>query len=492
MSWHVKKSHYGDILSGQLRTPIVVDRRLPAPLHRQIYEQWRAGILGRRFAPGDRMPSTRELAAALRVSRATVATANDQLMAEGYLDTQHGSGTFVCRDLPDTPVRGAGARAVPRRPDVPVRLSSFAKRLTPSRWRVPANPRVINLSTDGPTFDQFPFGVWKRLVRRHLQSLGPSLFQYPADGAGHPALRAMLAAYLSRSRAVRCDAGRIIVASGSQQSLDLCARVLVDPGDEVAIEDPGYLGARELFKASGARVRPVPVDRDGLVVAALPPSARVVYITPSHQFPLGVSMSLARRLELVEWARVHNALIVEDDYDSEYRYSGAPLPALQGLSAEAGVVYVGTFSNVMFPGLRLGYLVLPPALVEPFHRAKWLADRHTAHLEQAALADFIREGHLERHIRRMRRVYKRRRDTFLDALARGFGNGATVLGDASGMHLVVRFESAGIATRAARAGVHLVSTRGYYAGEAPGHEFIVRFTGVSERGLREAVKRLAG
>ena len=195
-------------------------------------------------------------------------------------------------------------------------------------------------------------------------------------------------------------------------------------------------------------------------------------------------MSLARRLELLEWARAHGAVIVEDDYDSEYRYSGAPLPALQGLSADAGVVYVGTFSNVMFPGLRLGYLVLPPALVEPFQRAKWLADRHTAHLEQAALADFIREGHLERHIRRMRRVYKRRRDAFLDALARSFGDRAAVIGDASGMHLVVRFESAGIAARAAaRAGVHLVSTRAYYAGDAPAHEFIVRFTGVSERGL---------
>ena len=475
-----------------MRTPIVVDRRQATPLHRQVYEQWRAGILNGRFSPGDRLPSTRELANALRVSRATVATAYEQLMAEGYLDTQHGSGTFVCRALPDTPTRGTRPHAAARRADAPVHLSAFANRLTPLAWRGTANPRVINLSTSGPTFDQFPFDVWKRLVRRHLQALGPSLFDYASDGAGHPALRSVLAAYVSRSRAVRCAPDQVIVVNGSQQALDLCARVLVDPGGEVATEDPGYLGARELFKAGGARVRPVPVDRDGLVVSALPSSARVVYITPSHQFPLGVSMSLARRLELVEWARAHGALIIEDDYDSEYRYSGAPLPALQGLSADAGVVYVGTFSNVMFPGLRLGYLVLPPALVEPFHRAKWLADRHTAHLEQAALADFIREGHLERHIRRMRRVYKRRRDALLEALTRSFGDRATVVGDASGMHLVVRFESAGIATRAARAGVHLVSTRAYYAGDAPGHEFIVRFSGVSERALGEAVKRLAG
>jgi GntR family transcriptional regulator / MocR family aminotransferase len=475
-----------------MRTPIVVDRRHSAPLYRQVYEQWRTGILSGRFSPGDRMPSTRELAAALRVSRATVAAAYEQLMAEGYLDTKHGSGTFVCRALPDTPTRSTRPQAAARRPDAPVHLSAFANRLTPLAWRGSANPRVINLSTSGPIFEQFPFDVWKRMVRRHLQALGPSLFDYASDGAGHPALRGVLAAYVSRSRAVRCTSDQVIVVNGSQQALDLCARVLVDPGGEVAIEDPGYLGARELFKACGARVRPVPVDRDGLMVSGLPPSARVVYITPSHQLPLGVSMSLARRLELLEWARAHGALIVEDDYDSEYRYGGAPLPALQGLSGDAGVVYVGTFSNVMFPGLRLGYLVLPPALVEPFHRAKWLADRHTAHLEQAALADFIREGHLERHIRRMRRVYKRRRDAVLDALARHFGDQATVIGDAAGMHLVVRFQTAGIATRAARAGVHLVSTRAYYAGEAPGHEFIVRFAGVSERGLGEAVKRLAG
>jgi len=469
----------------------VIDRRQAAPLHRQIYEQWRAGILGARFAPGERMPSTRELAAALRVSRATVATAYDQLMAEGYLDTQHGSGTFVCRDLPERAMRPARP-TVPRRTERPARVSAFATRLAPVTSRAPATARTLNLSTDGPTFDQFPFGVWKRLVRRHLQALGPSLFEYPTHGAGHPELRDVLAAYLARSRAVPCEPSQIVIVNGSQQALDLCARVLVDPGDDVAVEDPGYLGARELFAASGARVRPVPVDDDGLVVSALPPTARVVYITPSHQFPLGVSMSLTRRLELLDWARLHRALIVEDDYDSEYRYGGAPLPALQGLSGDAGVVYVGTFSNVMFPGLRLGYLVLPPGLVEPFRRAKWLSDRHTAHLEQAALADFIREGHMERHIRRMRRVYKRRRDAFLDALARGFGDRATVLGDASGMHLVVRFDSPTVAARAARGGVHLVSTRVYYAGDAPLHDFMVRFTGLSERGIREAVKRLAG
>ena len=206
------------------------------------------------------MPSSRELAAALRVSRATVATAYDQLIAEGYLDTQHGSGTFVCRDLPDTPVPAAGASGAAQGAGTPPASRRSRRGWRPITWRPPATPRTLNLSTDGPTFDQFPFGVWKRLVRRHLQALGPSLFQYPAHGAGHPALRETIAAYLSRSRAVRCDAGQVVIVSGSQQALDLCARVLIDPGDDVAVENPGYLGARELFAASGARVHPVAVD----------------------------------------------------------------------------------------------------------------------------------------------------------------------------------------------------------------------------------------
>lgn len=475
-----------------MRTPIVLDRRLSVPLQRQIYEQWRSGILEGRFAPGDRMPSTRELAAALRVSRATVATAYEQLMAEGYLDSHHGSGTFVCRDLPDTRVDSARAAVSPPPALKPVRLSAYAARLGTMAWRQPAAPGALNLSTDGPTFDQFPFGVWKRLVRRHLQLQGPRLFDYAMQGGGDPRLRETIASYLARSRAVRCTAEQVVIVTGSQQALDLCARILIDPGDEVAIENPGYPGARELFTASGARIRPVPVDGEGLVVSALPRAARLVYITPSHQFPLGAAMSLARRLELLDWTRRQGAVVVEDDYDSEYRYSGAPLPALQGLSAASGVVYVGTFSNVLFPGLRLGYLVLPPELVAPFARAKWLGDRHVAHVEQSALADFIAEGHLERHVRRMRRVYKRRRDALQDALARYFGNAARMVGDASGMHVVVRFDSPAIAARAARAGVHLVSTGWYYMNDAPANEFIVRFTGVSERGIREAVKRLAG
>ena len=460
------------------------------PLHRQIYDEWRHGILTGRFAPGERVPSSRDLAAALSISRATVTAAYDQLTAEGYLESERGSGTFVTRDLPDESLRpghvtkggGAAARAV--------RLSEYGRRLEPVVRQTPRQPGIIDLSQSIPDVDYFPFRLWRRLLLRHLRHLTPAVFAYAEHEAGHAPLRREIAQYLMRSRAVRCTPDQVIVVNGSQQALDLCARVLVDPGDDVALEHPGYQGARQLFAAHGARLRPVRVTREGIAVRELPADARIVYVTPSHQFPTGVSMSLARRLELLDWARPRDVVIIEDDYDSEYRYSGAPLPALQGLAREVPVVYVGTFSNVMFAGLRIGYIVVPPGLVEPFARAKWHADRHTTLLEQAALADFLHEGHLERHVRRMRRLYKRRRDVLMEALERHCGDEVEVLGDAAGMHLVVRFTSGAVAARAARNHVHLASTRPYYVSGAPANEYIIRFSAVRERAIREGIKRL--
>jgi GntR family transcriptional regulator/MocR family aminotransferase len=267
--------------------------------------------------------------------------------------------------------------------------------------------------------------------------------------------------------------------------------VLLDPGDVAAVEDPCYPGARQLFEAHGARLHPVPVKRDGIAVAELPDEARLVFVTPSHQLPTGASMSLPRRLELLEWARARGVVVIEDDYDSEYHFSGAPLPALQGLSTRASVIYVGTFSNVMFPGLRLGYLVVPPALVTAFASAKWHADRRTAILEQSALADFLREGHFERHVRRMRRLYERRRHALTTALETHLGDEVTVLSDAAGMFLMVRFASGRAAEQARRQGVNLTSTARFYLGPAPPHEYLLRFSAVGERTLREGIRRLA-
>jgi GntR family transcriptional regulator / MocR family aminotransferase len=473
-----------------MQAPIVIARGSSVPLHRQIYDEWRNGILTGRFAPGERLPSSRDLATALAVSRATVTAAYEQLIGEGYLESERGSGTFVTRDLPDEPLRpshavkrGTGAARA-------VRLSEYGTRLEPVVRPAAREPGIIDLSQSIPDVEDFPFRLWRRLLLRHLRHLTPAVFAYAEHEAGHEPLRREIALYVMRSRAVRCTPEQVIVVNGSQQALDLCARVLVDPGDEVALEHPGYQGARQLFTAHGARLRPVRVTAEGIAVGELPAHARIVYVTPSHQFPTGVSMSLARRLELLDWARPRNVVIIEDDYDSEYRYSGAPLPALQGLAGDVPVVYVGTFSNVMFPGLRIGYIVVPPGLVEPFARAKWHADRHTTLLEQAALADFLHDGHLERHVRRMRRLYKRRRDALVEALERHFGDRVEVLGDAAGMHLVVRFQSSAVSTRAARSNVHLASTRPYYVSGAPANEYIIRFSAVRERAIREGIKRL--
>jgi GntR family transcriptional regulator / MocR family aminotransferase len=475
-----------------MRTPIPLDRASALPLQRQIYDGWRRGILSGRFRRGDRVPSTRELATALGVARATVTAAFDQLIAEGYFETAQGSGTFITRNLPDQPVARGTRRTAPDAGHAPVRLSKYATRLGAAAPRAVAGPGVIDLSTFGPDLEEFPFPLWRRLLTRHLRDVTPALFTHSEHGAGYSPLRREIAAYVARSRAVSCDADQILIVNGSQQALDLCMRVLVDPGDEVALEDPGYAGTRLLAAAHGARIAPVGVTHDGLRMADLPEAARLICVTPSHQFPTGVSMSLARRLELIDWARPRGAVIVEDDYDSEYRYSGPPLPALQGLSDTVSVVYIGTFSNVMFPGLRIGYVVLPRPLVEPFARAKWLADRYTTLLEQAALADFIREGHLERHIRRMRRLYKLRYEALTAALDKHFGGDAMVRGDAAGMHALVRFAAKDIGARAQRNGVRMLSADGHYMSGRSPNEFVIGFSATPARVLTAGVKRLVG
>jgi GntR family transcriptional regulator/MocR family aminotransferase len=290
---------------------------------------------------------------------------------------------------------------------------------------------------------------------------------------------------------VVCSADQVIVVNGSQQGLDLCARVLLEPGDEVAVENPGYQGASRIFEACGAKLKPVPVDREGIVCGQLGDRARLAYVTPAHQFPTGAPLSLRRRLELISWARSTGAILVEDDYDSEYRYSGAPMPALQGLASGVPVVYCGTFSKVMYPALRMGYLIVPRALIATFTRAKWLADRHTPILEQAALHDFMSAGHLERHIRRMRRIYGLRRAALIEALRDRFGETMSVLGEAAGMHAYVRFADPAVAERAARNKVQLCPVGEYFLGDAPPNDYLLGFSMLTERSIREAVRRLA-
>ncbi|MGA8599472.1 MAG: PLP-dependent aminotransferase family protein, partial [Bryobacteraceae bacterium] len=362
----------------------VIDRKLSIPLQRQLYEQWREAILTGRFRAGERVPSTRELAASLSISRGTVSEAWDQLMAEGYLETAQGSGTFVCRELPDNLVFSRHIKSAKASGQVSVRLSRYGARLTDDWRRVSGGRAVIRFSPGIPDREHFPIVLWRRLMGQQLRRLAPAAFDYIERSAGHEGLRTEIANYVSRLRAVRCVPEQIIIVSGSQQGLDLSARLLIEPGDEVGFENPGYQGARHVFTAYGARLRPLPIDASGVVVWGLDQKTRLVYVTPSHQYPTGVSMSLARRLELIEWAKHSRAVIVEDDYCSEYRYSGPPLPSLQGIANGVAVIYVGTFSKVMFPGLRIGYVISPPSLVSFFKRAKWLADTQTPMLEQAA------------------------------------------------------------------------------------------------------------
>jgi GntR family transcriptional regulator / MocR family aminotransferase len=461
------------------------------PVHRQIYEAWQRGILSGRFACGARLPSTRELAATLAVSRGTVTQAYEQLLSEGYLQAARGSGTYVCRELPERTLRAdAGARRgtqATRR----VRLSTYGEGLRQDYPTYPALPGHVCFAQWGPDREGFPWALWRRIVARHSRHVSRELFDYSEEVQGHAGLREEIAAYVARSRAVHCTPSQVVIINGSQQGLDLCGRLLFERGDAVAVENPGYPGALRTFAAFGAALQPVPIDREGILCRQLKDDARAVYVTPSHQYPTGVSMSLNRRLELIAWARKRSAVIIEDDYDSEYRYGGAPMPALQGLADDAEILYCGTFSTVMFPGLRIGYLIVPRPLVAVFERAKWLADRHAPVYHQAALCRFMREGHLERHIRRMRRAYALRRAALVEALQDRFGACASILGEAAGLHAYVRFHDPDVATRAARNKIQLRSAAAYFLGRARSDDYLLGFSTLAERSLREAVKRIA-
>jgi GntR family transcriptional regulator/MocR family aminotransferase len=474
-----------------MATAVVIDPASSVPLTRQIYEFWRLGILNGRFSGGERVPSTRELATALDLSRGTITQAYEQLISEGYFQTTHGSGTFVCRQLPEDLLNAPAAAGRRLAHEASAPLSAFGKRLQKDYQQLSVRPGYIGFAHWGPDLSLFPLESWHRLYARSLRGLGSDALGYAEYARGYEPLCEEIAKYVSRSRAVNCTAEQIIVVNGSQQGLDLCARLLLEPGDEVAVENPGYSGASRVFEATGARLRSVPVDKEGIVCARLGEAAKVVYVTPAHQFPTGVALSLRRRLELIAWARHRPAVIIEDDYDSEYRYSGAPMPALQGLATGVPVVYCGTFSKVMFPGLRVGYLIVPRSMVAAFTRAKWLSDRHTPVHQQATLYHFMKDGHLERHIRRMRRTYELRRTALVESLHGHFGTAATVLGEAAGMHAYVRFSDSNIAARAARNKVQLRDVEAYYLGKAPANDYLLGFSMLSESSIREGIKRLA-
>ena len=439
-----------------------------------IYRQLREAIVDGRLRPGERLPSTRDFARQLEVSRNTVAVAYERLTAEGFCSARVGSGTYVdfAARPAEAPAPGAGARARPQ-------------------WRADPEPDPRRFDYDFqvgvPDPQMFPYETWRRLLAREIR---PSAVPGPgyARPAGHPALREAIARHIGLSRAVLADPDDVLVTQGAQQALDLACRVLASPGDVVAVEDPGYPPARDLFAGLGARIAPVPVDAEGLVVDAIPAGARLVYVTPSHQFPLGMPMTLARRKALLAWADAHDGVILEDDYDSEYRYSDRPLEPLYSLGSGGGrVLYVGSFSKVLSPLLRIGFLVAPPALRGPLRTARRLAGWHGEWWTQAALAGFIDEGLLGRHVRRSTRVYAARWARLtegLDAM-----DGFDRVPGAAGLHVCVRVPgAAGIAERAAGLGVR-VRDVGRYGDTAPG--LVLGFGAIAADRIPEGLRRLA-
>lgn len=425
-------------------------------LYRRIYERIRDLILGGRLAPGARLPASRALAAELACSRTSVLAAFAQLQAEGYIEGRAGSGTFVSRVLPEELL---SVRPGPRQVVSGVRRTGDPGRRHLSRRgemlaRYARAPRAYTAAfvPGVPELRAFPFDVWARLLARAWRRPTGALPRH-GDAAGQRPLREAIADHLRVVRAVRCDWRQVLITTGAQQAVDLAVRLLLDPGEAAWIEEPGYPGLRGPLIAAGVRLVPVPVDGAGLSVAAgrrRAPDARLAVVAPSHQYPLGVMMSLARRLDLLDWARAANAWIIEDDFDSEYRYSGRPLAALQGLDAAAPdggrVLYVGSFSKVLFPALRVGYVVLPPVLVEPMLRARAGLDDHPSAVAQPALAAFMEEGHFAAHVRRMRTLYAARQGVLVRAARRYLPGLLTVPPDDAGLHLVARL-TPGLAAR---------------------------------------------
>lgn len=489
---------------------IAIDNGSAVPLHRQLYEEIRKSILTGRLVAGSNIPSTRALARSLGISRSTVMQSYDQLISEGYLQTVVGSGTKVSEQLPDELLQTVPAKSAPSRSQLAshpqaatphlLKLSKYGQSLADAAPLQPPECKVPIQFKDGlPALDEFPMTIWRRLLLRHCRADPLTLLDYENGSQGDGGLRAAIASYIAHSRAVRCTADQIIIVNGSQQAIDLVTKILIERGDTVALEDPGYLGVRRAFLAQGARLYPIPVDQSGIAVERLTAQSakniKLIYVTPSHQFPTGAVLSLPRRLELIAWAVDRGAIIIEDDYDSEFRYCGRPIPALQGLDAHENVIYLGTFSKVLFPSLRVGYLVVPHPLVEVFSRARWLADRQTSTIAQRVLTDFINEGHLERHLRRMRVLYDRRRQTLVRAFKQYFEDRITILGENAGMHLMVRLQTGlsdeEVVRRAGEAGVGLISARIYYIADARSDEFVMGYANLSERKIYEGVRRLA-
>lgn len=477
-----------------LTATIHLNRQDRAPLYQQLYFEIRARILQGALPPGAALPPTRQLAQALGVARVTVTEAYAQLEAEGFVVSRQGAGTFVVAGL-------AGVRAEAAAP--PPTLSTWGERVLavrPSTSQATTRPDIdFGFGRSFPHI--FPYDIWRRLLDRYLSTDDVMLSRYGSVAGFYP-LRQALADYLGQWRGVRCTPEQVVIVNGAQQALDILTRLYLSPGDEVLVESPGYAQAFAVFRLFGANLTPLPVDDHGFPVELIPPGsrARLVFVTPSNQFPRGGALSLPRRLGLLAWARAHGAFIVEDDYDGELRYEGRPLTALQGLDDDGRVVYLGTFSKVLFPALRLSYVVLPPGMVTPFVQAKALVDRGAPTLTQAAVADFITEGHFARHLRHLRQAYGQRRQLLVESLDAHLGDEVRFSHTPAGLHVMVYLPEGmprtavvetDVVARAAAAGVGVYPGAPYHLLTPAPPSILLGFSGLTEEEIAEGVRRLA-
>jgi GntR family transcriptional regulator / MocR family aminotransferase len=488
------------------RPEITLDPNASIPLYKQLYERLRLQILAGQLEADTRLPSTRVLASELGVSRNTAALAYEMLQLEGYIESRVGDGTHVARLQPERlfqHARHGGDRRTTDSSETPPAVLTQRGQLlikAPSSEIFPTN--LVNTATSvfrtgQPDVASFPYKVWARLVTKHARHSLQTVSFYQ-DAQGYAPLREAIAAHIGITRGVHCSPEQIILTAGAQGALDLVARVLLDPGDLAWVEDPGYGGAHGALMAAGAKLAPVPVGWEGLDVESgrqFFPKARLAIVTPSHQFPTGVTMSLSQRLALLEWAREAQAWIIEDDYDSEYRFSGRPLEALQGLDNAKRVIYIGTFSNVLFPSLRLGYLVAPTEVLKSLIAMRRVIDIHLPLLEQMALADFIAEGHFVRHLRKMRGLYRERRNALREALTQEFGDMFDVTVPEAGMHLAAwlpeGMSAQGVAQQASAYGLHTLPLSLFSLRSLQRDGLLFGFASASPEELRAGVKTLA-
>lgn len=473
---------------------IQLDKNSSVPLSQQIYESLRDQILKGELKAGDRLPAARNLSQSLDISRPTLATSLDQLEMEGYLEIRQGSGAYVSSSLKQTKTARTGDASQPAK--LPIsEYGEFLESL-PEQPSLGNEPEICFYPWR-PALDQFPLEEWARILGRQARNSELSVLDYVWQSQGDQWLREEICGLVERFRGVKCTPGQVIITMGLNQGLDIAASLHLKQGSGVVVEDPGYSFAWSLFRAHGANVIPISVDAQGLRVDWLADTrnAKLVYVMPAHQFPTGGVMPLSRRLELLDWARRKNAIILEDDYDSEYQDYGKPIPALMSLDTSGCVVYAGSLNQLMFPSLGLGFLLVPPHMVSLYTRARQYAGEQLSLHLQRGIAEFIQEGHLDRHIKRLRYLYSERRTVLVEALEENLGNKVSIINTGAGVFVLARFKSKyndeEIVERAAKLGVGLVSSRSFYLVRAPRNEFVLGTANLTEEEILDGVNRIS-